>query len=242
MTAWAFTIAYNEEILIPYWVRHYVTFCDKVVVYVDVDTDDATTILAEAEGAEVRSYEGDGLDDLAFVAFAEEHYPEARGHADWVIWTDADEILYHPQIEQRLRELRRQKVNYPTVTGYSMTADAVPTTLGQIYEEIQTGFHADAYSKVCVFDPDLDLHWQTGKHAATVNGEVRPDDGSDPLRLLHYRWLGDDYFLDRNRRNYSRLNVVNRAMQHGRETYPGYQGVYSPAWYAERRSSAVVCV
>jgi hypothetical protein len=229
--------------MIPYWVRHYVTFCDKVIVYVDTDTDDATAILAQGEGAEVRSYVGgSGLDDMAFIAFAEEHYREARGHADWVIWTDADEILYHPRMEQRLRELRSQGVNVPRTAGFGMTANAPPTTSGQIYEEIQAGFQADNYAKIAIFDPRLNLHWDTGKHNASADGEWRRDDGTDPLRLLHYRWLGRDYFLERNRRNFSRVNPANRAMQHGRETYPGFRGAYSPEWYAEQVLMAKVCV
>jgi hypothetical protein len=35
---------------------------------------------------------------------------------------------------------------------------------------------------------------------------------------------------------------MNKAMQHGMEIYPGYQGQYSPQWYAERRGIAAVCV
>jgi len=241
VSAWAFTLAYNEATLIRYWVRAYREFCDKVIVYCDLGSDDGTAALARREGAEVRPYGPSDLDDVAFISFAQERYREARGHADWVVWADADEILYHPRLAERLVELRQAGVNYPTVTGYSMMADHPPTGLGQIYDEIQSGFQADAYSKVCIFDPALDVRWTTGKHTAEAEGAVS-DDGSDPLRLLHYRWLGQEYFLERNRRNFARLNAMNKAMQHGRETYPGYQGTYSPTWYAERRSLAEVIV
>ncbi len=241
MTAWAYTLAFNEAPLIRYWVRAYRAFCDKVIVYVDLGSDDGTAALARREGAEVRPYGPSDLDDVAFVAFAQERYKEARGHADWVVWVDADEILYHPHIEQRLSELRAQGVNFPTVTGYSMMADQPPKGLDQIYDEIQTGFPSRAYGKVCIFDPMLDVEWATGKHTAKAPGAVS-DDGSDPLKLLHYRWLGEDYFMNRNWRNFRRVNALNKAMQHGKEIYPGYQGEYSPQWYAERRSMVEVCV
>jgi glycosyltransferase involved in cell wall biosynthesis len=241
MTAWAMTLAYNEAVLIRYWVRHYRTFCDKVIVYCDLGSDDGTAALALREGAEVRPYGPSGLDDVAFVAFAQERYREARGQAEWVVWTDADEFLYHPRLSERLGELRQAGVNLPMVTGYSMMADHPPIGNGQIYDEIKRGFESGAYAKVCIFDPMLDVQWQTGKHRATAEGAVS-DDGSDPLRLLHYRWLGEDYFMNRNRRNFARLNAMNKAMQHGREIYPGYQGQYSPQWYAERRGIAEVCV
>jgi len=39
-SCWAFTLAFNEETLIAYWVRAYRTFCERVIVYVDTDTTD----------------------------------------------------------------------------------------------------------------------------------------------------------------------------------------------------------
>lgn len=247
MTAkpWAYTLVYNEATLIAYWVRHYVSFCDRVIVYVDDATNDGTEEIAEREGAEVRTYYGTGhLDDIAFVRFAEERYKEARGKTDWVIWTDADEILYHPRITERLSEIRASGVNFPDVLGYNMFSENPPTTDGQIYTEIQRGVQSDAYAKRCIFDPVLDVVWSTGKHNAYVAGPVHTDNtvSDDPLKLLHYRWLGKEWFLARNARNFSRLNAVNISRQHGRETYPGYEGIYSAAWYAEQAALAKACI
>ena len=241
--AWAYTLVYNEAALIPYWVRHYRTFCERVVVFVDAETDDDTLELAEREGAETLVYYGDGhLDDVAFVDFAQQEYKVARGEAEWVIWTDADEILYHPLLADRLDKYRSQGVNLPRTVGYSMMATQPPSGPGQIYEQIPRGFEAKAYAKVCVFDPELDVYWTAGKHDATVIGPAVRDDGSDPLKLLHYRWLGEEYFLKRNQRNYARVDPGNRLRMHGKETYPDYQGEYSPAWYVGRIELAKVCV
>lgn len=231
---WAFTLAYNERLMIPYWVRHHKTFCERVIVYVDQDSDDGTWELAEREGAEVRLYVGNGaLDDLAFIDLAHEHYKEARGKSDWVIWTDADEFVYHPKMAERLEKYRAEGANYPSVEGYCMFGLQPPSGNGQIYDEINTGIAAPEYAKVCIFDPMLDVRWEPGKHTAEVHGAVRGS-GNDPIKLLHYRWLGEAYFLARNQRNYERLNEVNKQRQHGKELYPGYNGKYSPEWYAER--------
>lgn len=232
MSAWAYTLVFDEEILIPYWVRHHMTFCDKVIVYVDTETTDQTRELAHAEGAEVRDYQGTGsMDDIGFITFAQQTYPEARGHADWVIWADADEIVYHRRMHQRLAELKMIGVNYPSVAGYTMFGDHPPTGPGQIYSQIRSGIESPAYAKRCIFDPALEVQWTTGKHAASVTSPISTDGGDDPIKLLHYRWLGHDWFKARNARNYSRLNAENLARQHGRETYPGATGLYSPGWY-----------
>lgn len=243
MTAWAMCLAYNERLMIEYWVRHYVTFCDRVIVYVDTDTDDGTGDIAIGEGAEVRPCHLEGLNDYAAVAFAEEHYREARGQADWVIWTDADEFLYHSHLVERLNLLKAAGVTFPRTEGWSMLGEAPPSGQGQIYDEIMRGIPAEAYAKACIFDPCLDVRWQTGKHSALeAHGDVVRDDGTDPLKLLHYRWLGEEWFLARNARNYSRLPADCIATGQGRETYPDYSGIYSPAWYRGQLEVAKVCV
>lgn len=230
--------------MLPFWVRHYRTFCDRVIVYLDVDTDDGSDVVATAEGAEVRPYRGSGkLDDVEFIRFAQEHYLEARGQADWVIWTDADEILYHPFIGRRLDTLRDAGVTVPQVTGYSMIADAPPCGAGQIYDEIRSGFESAAYSKACIFRAYLNVMWGTGKHTANYfGGPILRDHMMDPLKLLHYRWLGEQHFLARNARNLSRLSQRNIDNQLGWEIMPGAQGEHTPAWYAERVASARDCL
>jgi glycosyltransferase involved in cell wall biosynthesis len=235
---WAFTLAYQEEALIKYWCRHYRTFCERYVVYVDAASNDRTAAVAYQYGAEVFDHETGGLDDEGFVAFAREHYPEARGHADWVVWVDADEFLYHPHLGRRLAELRAQGVTRPHVQGYQMVADAPPSGSGHIYDEITRGLPANEYSKTCVFDPGLDVAWQPGKHHATVMGADVRDDGADPLKLLHYRYLGEEWLVARNARNFARMGEAQKGRRHGLETYPDYAGVYSPAWYAEQTANA----
>jgi hypothetical protein len=235
---WAYCLAFNEAVLIRHWVRHYAAFCDRVTVFVDADTDDSTGAQAWAHGADVRRARTSGLDDEGFVAFAREHYPEARGRAEWVIWVDADEILYHPQLPSRLDALRAQGVTRPVVQGYQMVATAPPSGTGHIWQQITKGLPAAEYSKTCVFDPALDVAWTPGKHHATVTGADVRGDGSDPLKLLHYRYLGRDYLVARNARNFARMTDGQKGRRHGVETYPDYDGVYSAAWYAEQTANA----
>lgn len=241
MTAWAYTLTFNEAPLIAYWVRAMKAWCDRVTVFVDTDTDDGTDAIAAREGAEVREYYGTGhLDDFAFIGFAHDTYKEARGHADWVVWTDADEIVYHPRITERLAEFRAAGINLPRTVGYSMLSHSLPTGSGQIYSQIKRGISAPEYAKVAVFDPQLDLTWTTGKHDASVRtGQaIWRDDGSDPLKLLHYRWLGEQYFLERNQRNYSRQDADNLRAGHGRECLPDFHGKYSRQWYVGQTEGA----
>lgn len=240
---WAFTLAYNERVLMPYWGRHYRTFCEQLIVYVDTATTDGTDDLARLYGAHVRYHRTAGLDDFGFVAFAQEAYKEARGRAQWVIWVDADEFVYHPRLRERLDAFAGQGVTLPHVAGYAMVAEAPPSSASlHIWEELRYGLPAPEYSKPCVFSPELDLTWAPGKHTAhAAGGGATRDDGSDPLRLLHYRYLGEAWHVARNARNFARMDDRNRQAQHGREIYPDWQGAdqkYSPAWFRAHAGEA----
>jgi glycosyltransferase involved in cell wall biosynthesis len=210
---------------------------------VDADTDDGTPELARREGAEVRLHSTGGkLDDVGFVAFAQNRYPEARGNAEWVAWVDADEFLYHPRLSERLDELRAQGVTYPRVSGYQMVADAPPDGPGQLTEHVRRGLPAKEYGKPCIFDPALDVRWTPGKHDASVTGAATRDDGSDPLKLLHYRWFGERWLRERNARNFARIDAANRAVRHGQEVYPDWTGTYSAQWFREHAPEATEVV
>ena len=49
MKVWAYVIAWNEELMLPYYLRHYSTFCDKIIVYDNMSTD-STRMIAESYG------------------------------------------------------------------------------------------------------------------------------------------------------------------------------------------------
>ena len=242
MNVWAYTLVRNEETMVRYWARYYRAFCERVIVY-DESSSDQTSAVASAEGAEVRQYFGsEHLDDLAFIAFAQQTYPEARSHADWVIWTDVDEIVWHRNLIGHLTDMQAQGVTALRTEGYCMLAAEPPSGPGQITDLIRRGIPVKNYAKVAVFRPELDVRWTPGKHDADIR-DVRWDDGSDPIKLLHYRWLGDAWFRARNERNYNALNQVNRERLHGLETYPDFFGYLSPQWFVGQTEVArdVVC-
>lgn len=240
-TVWAYTILRNERVILPYWLRHYGSFCDEIIIY-DDQSDDGSAEIAREFGAQVRPYPGSGLDDQAFVDLARATYPEARGKADYIVWCDADEFVYHPRINARLQTLHSAGVSVPIIHGYNMLSDHIPTTPGQIYDEIKTGFYDTNYSKQVIIDPAVDIEWRVGKHNHTIHGEYQIGGGDDPLKLLHYRWLGREYFVARNQHNFSRLSENNLANDYGHAVHPGYTGDHSPDWFEEQFANTEECV
>lgn len=239
MTAWVYSVMRNERTILPWFLKHYRSFCDRIVIY-DDQSDDGTQDIALKGGAEVRRYPYRGLDDTQFVQLANEQYKEARGYADWIIWVDADEFLYHPRMAERLAELHDLGITLPKTQGFNMVAEHPPTGDGQIYEEITTGFFHDRYSKPVILDPTLDIVWEVGKHAIHVTGGIPVQNSNDPFKLLHYRFLGRAYFEQRSARNWEQISERNKAARFGYETQPGWTGEYSADWYVRQPVGVVV--
>lgn len=210
MVVWAYTIVRNEERMLPWWIRHYRTFCERLVVYDDW-SDDETIAVAVEGGAQVRPLPYTGLDDGLQAEFSSQMYREARGRADFVVVVDADELLVGP-IDSGW--------SLPYVQGYQMFAEAFPEDDGrQLYEHCPIGMPYEYECKPCLFRPELDIRFNVGRHTCNL----RPVNWATGLKLLHYRWFGRDYAIERSARNYARLpeRAFKQPWPWGHNTYPG---------------------
>lgn len=230
MKLWVFSVMHDEAALLPFFLRHYGPLAERVAIFDDHSTDGTPDIAAGYARVSVRPYPGAGLDDGEFVEFAAEAYREARGKADWCIWADADEFIYHPDLRGRLARYQAEGVTLPNVAGYSMFANAFPQTDGQLYDAVTVGARAPFYDKPVVFDPALDLRWIPGKHALAEPVDAERG-GPAEIKLLHFRHLGERYFAERNARNYARMTPQNIARRLGYQTYPEEQAAHG--WVAQ---------
>jgi len=243
MNVWVYSVMRNEAIRLPYWLRHYMSFCDRVIIY-DDDSDDGSREMMLAAGIDLRQCPWHGVDDFMLTTFCNVQYKEARGQADWIIWADGDEIVYHPSMRQRLEDLRQAGVTVPFVDGYCMIADGPPTSNGQIYEEINTGFLDPRYSKPTVINPNIDISWEPGRHEAYVGAMVtRAMDTEPAIKLLHYRWFGEAEFVARNERLWNSTTPSSRdagfsAALPPDSTYPHH----TLAWYRQAVQHAQPCL
>lgn len=207
-----YTVCWNEERFLPYFLRHYGAFAERIVVYDNLSDDRSREIVRAFPGARVEPFDTGGtLRDDVHRDIKNTAWKQSRGQADWVICVDVDELVWHPRLPDYLAACKGRGITIVIPAGYEMSADRFPTTPGQVYEEVKFGIASVGYSKPCVFNPDMvaEMNYIPGAHAAQPQGLVLPE-RSNEVKLLHFRFLGADYVRERFAARHRRLSVENR--------------------------------
>ena len=190
-----YTVVRNEAAILPHFLRHYESIADRIFVLDDASTDDTPAILASHPLVTVLPYPfSTGLDDRDIGrAYRGAYVTHSRGVADWVCVPDVDECLWSPDGLRTVLAREAKPAILRCAWGWHMVADDFPQSLADVREGVSAG---RAWRKPIIFDPVLNLRWGPGRHYA-FGGEKR----LTPVHLLHYRYLGLDWSLERTARN-----------------------------------------
>jgi glycosyltransferase involved in cell wall biosynthesis len=219
----AHILARDEAEIFLYAARHYTSFCGHVVLH-DMGSTDGTLEIAAQFGIEVRKWDsGDKVDDRVNKLIKETCWQGTD--ADWVICADADELIYFPDGHKEAFESYTAQ-NIPIVKphGWEMTSEAMPTTAGQIYDEIKMGGRDDQwYAKPIIFTPKMVgcIEFGAGAHVCrgtnkdgTLMFENPTVFSKPPAYLLHYHQIGSIERIakkyDRTRSRMCDANVNNK--------------------------------
>ncbi len=233
MKVWIFSAIRDEVYMVNFFLRHYEKFADEIHVFDDGSTDGTLEILRAHPKVTVHPINMGGLDEAKMLALAYENYPMARGKADYVMWVDMDEFIYHPRMIEALEYHAAFGCEVIRPLGFNMMG-AVPVDDGhsQIWELLRTGIRAEVYSKPVVFNPAITIRWSHGKHkleSRVLSPILQPDPNFPSpfrLKLLHYRYLTEEYTRQRSARQFERS--VSKGSAWG--CSPEYQGEHSPGW------------
>jgi glycosyltransferase involved in cell wall biosynthesis len=188
----------NEEHILPYSLRHYTGFCEKVFVH-DMGSTDRTMDIASEFGATIRRWDTGGkFDDNLNTRIKNECW-QGLG-ADWTMVVDADEIIYFPRGEQEtLGAYDRQGLAVARPHGFEMLHETWPDPKGQIYDEAKCGaFHPDYCKPVLFWVPRIkSIRFSPGAHhldeLSAIDGTAPYSPGKfadPPVFLLHYHQIG----------------------------------------------------
>lgn len=186
-----FATCYNEEIMLPYFLKHYKQFASKITIFDNMSSDNSVKIMNEY-GIDVISFNTNNkFEESVLMNIRNNCWKQSD--ADWVIVCDIDEFIYHPNL---IEILSNTKANHIITEGYEMMSEKLPTTDGQIYDEIKTGFLKPDYSKPCLFKPNqlTNINFSPGSHTANPTGNVNSISNSG-IKLLHYKYLNRDILI-----------------------------------------------
>lgn len=209
-----YAICWNEERLLPYFLRHYGAFARRIVLFDNHSTDCSRRIAQEHPLVELRSFGSAGATcgEAERMPVRQAAWQQSRRQAEWVMVVDCDEFVWHPNLIDYLDECRRRGVTVPRPTGFEMVSEDFPSGAGQIYQHVRRGLPVAYMNKWLIFDPDAIecMNWLPGCHQAFPTGNVVFDD--DPaLKLLHFKRLGVEYLASRFRQLEQRRTAHDRA-------------------------------
>lgn len=250
---------WNEEIILPFALEHYSSFCDRIFIHDNMSTDMSPFICMNFPKVIVKFWEsreekGKFNDNEARHVKYEAHRKYSRGNADWVILADCDEFIYHPHLREILKTYKEEGITYPITQGYQMISNKMPCyePSSKITDIIKTGVKDDpfpvdkiyteqkswGYSKPIIFNPALDVYLSLGSHFIrgdkSNTSEFVFSEKAD-IKLLHYKFLSEDYVVNRHHQLGKRLSDYNIKNGYGlgwleketqlRESYKNYLSI-----------------
>ena len=221
----------NEIKMLPYFLRHYEQFAERIYVWDDHSTDGTYEMLKAHPRVKLLDVAFSGIDDdYARMNFFPRYIHYSRGFADWVMQVDVDEFVYHPQLLQRLKLFKEEDFDLVMPVGYLMVHDKFPTTTGQIYDEMCFGLRDKLMDKPVIFRPELEVIFGGGRHRTDVlrrsfiyhpNTEVRKRWKSE-IKYLHFRYFGLEDYVERIKRNCQRM--AESGSEYGKLFWPYRDG------------------
>jgi len=214
----AHILSWNEEKILPYTLDYYSQICEKIFIYDNMSTDSSDEIYTKYPKVEVIKWEsGNEIHELNYTKIKSEEYRKRSRNqsVDWVIVCDCDEFLYHPNLNEKLLEYKKNGITVPLIDGHDMVSEQFPEyDGGLITDKVKIG--SETYEPMCkniIFNPDLDVEFGIGGHSFRC--ETAKFSSERELKLLHYKFLGKDYIKRIYISRAKRLSQFNKQHKFG---------------------------
>jgi glycosyltransferase involved in cell wall biosynthesis len=207
-----YTVAYNEELMIPFFIKHYRTMFPecRIVVY-DNQSTDRTVEIAKSYNCEVIQYDTNNkFSDRKNLEIKNNCWKDSK--TSWNIVCDADELgcITREQLEFE-SGLGTSAIKFTGWNMVNMSEDPNNTSI----DTLQYGEYTHYYDKTIAFDKSKisEINFSPGCHEALPQGDVKYS--PNQYNLLHYKFIGEEYVVNRYRLLRSRLSEDNIKMGWG---------------------------
>jgi hypothetical protein len=195
-----YALCWNDLSILPYFFRHYDSVVDHFFIYDNGSTDGSLAYLAAHPRTTVRHFDTQAESfGITEIRLSNQIWQQSIGKADWVVIADIDEHLSHRDLRGYFAQCRAAGVTALRSVGYDMVAPAFPPADVTLVDAIRCGARSLGYDKLCAFNPSAvtATHFGPGRHTAQPVGRVVWP-STDSVRMLHYKKLGAEYFVNRN--------------------------------------------
>lgn len=209
-----YAVSWNEEVLMPHFLEHY-SFANNITIFDNESTDQTRNIAAKDPRVKIITFHTGGqIDDQHYLKIKNEAWKESRGKADYVIVCDMDEFLYHPELIEYLKLAKERGITIFRPRGFNAVTDTTPRATDNLANLCRYGVRATQMDKCVIFDPDAieEINYSPGAHDYTPQGRVEVESPFD-LKLLHMKYLGPEYMVQRYKQYSQRLSALNK--EHG---------------------------
>lgn len=213
-----FSLCWNEKHILPHFFRHYDDIVSSYTFFDNESTDISPRIIKQNKKANIKQYSTNNqIRDDFYLRIKNSCWKFNTG-ADIVIVCDTDEFIYHPRLKDILLEFYKSDSTLIKLSGYDMiTEDFDFNTKDKLIDVVKTGFKNDDFNKILIFKPNFikSITYNFGCHNANPKGLVKYFDND--IKLLHYKRLGLDYFINKMSIYKKRLSAFNKKNKFGFE-------------------------
>lgn len=216
-----YTIVFNEELMLPHFIRHYrknFPGC-RIIVY-DNHSTDATVRIAYSAGCEVIPYDTNNqLDDMKYLEIKNHCWQGQKER--WALIADCDELC---QID-RPSLYYEESMNHTVISfqGYNMVNHENSTNVPEIFKAVKD----EMYSKSYLFDTTKikEINYSPGCHVSKPVGDVLKS--KNIYSCYHYKYINADLMVSRYRRNAQRMAAYGRSKGMGSHYWKGESAIRS---------------
>lgn len=199
-----YTIAYNEKVFLQYMIDYYRgNFPNCHIVIYDNQSTDETRDIGLKNNCEIRLHDTNHqIDDFKLTSLKNNCWKNAK--TDWVCIVDVDELIEINEQQLRQEEsfgstiIKTEGIN---LVNYENNFD---------FKNIKFGALAPQYNKACLFNKKhiREINYSNGCHFYSAVGNAKLS--QNQYRLLHYKFINDDYIVERYKLYQQRLSDANK--------------------------------
>lgn len=239
-----YAVCWNEEKMLPFMFDYYKQFVDRFTLYDNYSDDNSESIILSQAKAVLQRFSMNGeINDFVYQNIKNNCWKQSRGKADFVIVCDIDEFVYHKDIFQTINLLLDENYSVVKPYGYNMYSTEYPIyDAGQLLtDQIKCGVRSHMFDKCILFNPHyiVEVNYEPGAHECHPWGQVKQYRSED-FKLLHYKNIGLDQLLERNRTYAARLSKVNIENNFGMDYLKKEQSIIMEFKFNEQQATEII--